>query len=186
MRTHGTLVKWNADRGFGFIQPAVGNTEIFVHVSEFPRDGVRPRVGELVSYELEARKDGKAQATGIMRPGGAYQPRQPQTIARGGRRQSPFPGIGVALLLAGIAAYAYFSRPHAVPAAPEPAATLVASPTPRAQVFDCDGRTRCPQMTSCAEATYFLNNCPGTTMDGDGDGVPCESQWCAADRHDWP
>ena len=29
-------------------------------------------------------------------------------------------------------------------------------------------------MTSCAEATYFLKNCPGTKMDGDKDGVPCE------------
>ena len=44
--------------------------------------------------------------------------------------------------------------------------------------FSCDGRTHCSQMTSCDEATYFINNCPGTKMDGDGDGIPCESQWC--------
>ena len=42
----------------------------------------------------------------------------------------------------------------------------------------CDGRTHCSQMTSCEEATYFLRNCPGTQMDGEGDGVPCERQWC--------
>jgi hypothetical protein len=36
----------------------------------------------------------------------------------------------------------------------------------------------CSQMSSCAEATYFLNSCPGVEMDGDGDGVACESQWC--------
>ena len=42
----------------------------------------------------------------------------------------------------------------------------------------CDGRTRCSQMTSCAEATYFLQQCPNTAMDGDGDGIPCEEQWC--------
>jgi hypothetical protein len=42
----------------------------------------------------------------------------------------------------------------------------------------CDGRTRCSQMTSCAEAKYFLQNCPGTQMDGEGDGIPCERQWC--------
>ena len=47
-----------------------------------------------------------------------------------------------------------------------------------AQNFSCDGRTMCPQMTSCAEATYFIRSCPGTKMDGDGDGVPCEDQWC--------
>jgi len=42
----------------------------------------------------------------------------------------------------------------------------------------CDGRERCPQMHSCEEATWFLNNCPNTKMDGDHDGVPCEDQWC--------
>lgn len=44
--------------------------------------------------------------------------------------------------------------------------------------FRCDGRTHCSQMTSCAEATYFLRNCPNTKMDGNNDGVPCERQWC--------
>jgi hypothetical protein len=44
--------------------------------------------------------------------------------------------------------------------------------------YRCDGRTHCSQMTSCAEATFFLRNCPGTQMDGDGDGIPCERQWC--------
>ena len=44
--------------------------------------------------------------------------------------------------------------------------------------FQCDGRTHCSQMTSCEEATFFLKNCPGTKMDGNNDGVPCEKQWC--------
>ena len=49
---------------------------------------------------------------------------------------------------------------------------------PQAANFKCDGRTHCSQMTSCAEATYFLRNCPDTKMDGDHDGIPCEQQWC--------
>ena len=44
--------------------------------------------------------------------------------------------------------------------------------------FSCDGRQHCSQMNSCAEATYFIKNCPNTKMDGDHDGVPCERQWC--------
>jgi len=44
--------------------------------------------------------------------------------------------------------------------------------------FKCDGRTYCSQMTSCAEATFFLKNCPGVKMDGNIDGIPCEQQWC--------
>ena len=45
--------------------------------------------------------------------------------------------------------------------------------------FKCDGRTHCSNMTSCEEDTFFLQNCPNTEMDGDNDGVPCESQWCS-------
>lgn len=45
--------------------------------------------------------------------------------------------------------------------------------------FQCDGRTYCSQMTSCEEAHFFLAHCPDTKMDGDGDGIPCEQQWCA-------
>jgi len=44
--------------------------------------------------------------------------------------------------------------------------------------FTCDGRTHCSQMTSCAEATYFIQHCPNTKMDGNNDGIPCEKQWC--------
>ena len=56
------------------------------------------------------------------------------------------------------------------------------SPAPSAgalgAVYKCDGRIYCSQMTSCAEATYFLQSCPGTKMDGNNDGIPCEKQWC--------
>ena len=51
-------------------------------------------------------------------------------------------------------------------------------PTAKQQAYQCDGRTYCSQMSSCAEATFFINNCPDTKMDGDKDGIPCESQWC--------
>jgi hypothetical protein len=44
----------------------------------------------------------------------------------------------------------------------------------------CDGRTHCSEMTSCEEAEFFLANCPSVKMDGGGDGVPCEKQWCGA------
>ncbi len=69
-------------------------------------------------------------------------------------------------------------RPASVPrpvtnaqAASEPATDPVAT-------YRCDGRIYCSQMTSCEEATFFLRHCPGVKMDGNGDGVPCEQQWC--------
>lgn len=51
------------------------------------------------------------------------------------------------------------------------------APKPTAS-YRCDGRTYCSQMRSCEEATFFLRNCPGVKMDGNNDGVPCETQWC--------
>lgn len=41
--------------------------------------------------------------------------------------------------------------------------------------FSCDGRHLCRQMRSCAEARYFLEVCGVSRLDGDGDGVPCET-----------
>lgn len=44
--------------------------------------------------------------------------------------------------------------------------------------FRCSGKIYCSQMTSCEEAKFYLRNCPGTKLDGDRDGKPCEEQWC--------
>ena len=159
-----------------------------MHISAFPRDGVRPRVGELISYEVDMRKDGKQQAVHIMRPDMAHRPQRPRTTARGIRRQSPLPlaSLGGTLLFAAMLAYADFSLRHAVPPAPSQPTALAAPSAASTQLFSCDGRTRCSQMTSCAEARFFLDHCPGTLMDGNHDGVPCQSQWCGASRGNWP
>ena len=46
-----------------------------------------------------------------------------------------------------------------------------------ASSFSCQGKTHCSQMRSYEEAKFYLDNCPGTQMDGDGDGIPCERQF---------
>ncbi|MEH6442692.1 MAG: excalibur calcium-binding domain-containing protein [Oceanospirillaceae bacterium] len=58
---------------------------------------------------------------------------------------------------------------------PATAITTTATTYPR---YSCDGRQHCSQMSSCAEAKFFINNCPNTKMDGDHDGIPCERQFC--------
>lgn len=74
----------------------------------------------------------------------------------------------------------YSHEPCGATTAPGPASSKL----PAARAFRCDGRLHCSQMTSCSEARLFLKHCPGVKMDGDGDGVPCEQQWCTglADR----
>lgn len=52
-----------------------------------------------------------------------------------------------------------------------------ASSTSVSSPYQCDGRTHCSQMRSYDEAVFFLRNCPGTQMDGNHDGFPCERQF---------
>lgn len=39
----------------------------------------------------------------------------------------------------------------------------------------CGTKRYCKQMSSCAEATAFLRQCGLQSLDGDGDGAPCEN-----------
>jgi hypothetical protein len=90
-------------------------------------------------------------------------------------------GIVLALLVYGFRQYRGASeaaeREQAAPASGLVTEVPASAPA-AAGKFRCDGRTHCSQMTSCEEAYYFLRNCPGVKMDGGGDGVPCERQWC--------
>jgi len=39
----------------------------------------------------------------------------------------------------------------------------------------CGSKRYCREMTSCAEARFYLRQCGRSSLDGDRDGVPCES-----------
>lgn len=54
-----------------------------------------------------------------------------------------------------------------------------AAPTQPVRMFNASGDYRCGkrycrQMSSCEEARFHLRRCGVSTLDGDGDGVPCE------------
>ena len=58
-------VKWfNAQKGFGFIQPDDGDKDVFVHISAVEQAGMNDlREGQKLSYEIiEDRRSGKASA----------------------------------------------------------------------------------------------------------------------------
>jgi len=48
------------------------------------------------------------------------------------------------------------------------------APAP-APTVSCGSKTTCGQMNSCEEAQYYLNSCNVRRLDGDSDGVACES-----------
>jgi CspA family cold shock protein len=60
-------VKWfNAQKGFGFIQPDDGGPDIFVHISAVERAGMQnPKEGQRLSYELERDRKGRVSAANL-------------------------------------------------------------------------------------------------------------------------
>ncbi|WP_034995340.1 cold-shock protein [Beijerinckia mobilis] len=62
------IVKWfNATKGFGFIQPDNGGTDVFVHISAVERAGLRSLSdGQKIRYDIvQDRKSGKSSADNL-------------------------------------------------------------------------------------------------------------------------
>lgn len=59
-------VKWfNAQKGFGFIEPQGGGQDVFVHISAVEQAGMRNlHEGQKISYETKQEK-GKTSATSL-------------------------------------------------------------------------------------------------------------------------
>jgi len=60
MRRKGRITGWKDDRGFGFIIPATGGSQTFVHISSFANRNRRPSENDLVTYTLAADPKGRA------------------------------------------------------------------------------------------------------------------------------
>ncbi len=60
-------VKWfNTQKGYGFIQPDDGTTDVFVHISALERSGLAYlNEGQKISYEVEKGRNGKSSAVGL-------------------------------------------------------------------------------------------------------------------------
>ena len=227
MRALGTLTKWNAYRGFGFVRLRDSGVDVFVHITAFPRSGRQPQIGDALSFEIVTAADGRKQAKAVTydvplgRADFTLAPIEPKPIERKPieqqpnerasqpkpvRTSAPHPerhrrresqrtstgGLGTlifgALLIGGlvfgfrkfleyraVAVDTLYGRSAETSLAPAQHNAPSATPSPN---YRCDGRIHCSQMRSCADATQVLQHCPGTQMDGDGDGIPCEQQLC--------
>jgi cold shock protein len=60
------VVKWfNGQKGFGFIQPTDGGSDVFVHISAVERAGLSTlKDGQRLSYDVATEK-GKASAVNL-------------------------------------------------------------------------------------------------------------------------
>lgn len=100
MRFDGKLQSWNDERGFGFIAPAEGGQEIFVHIKSFPHGTGRPVVGLPLSFEIELGPQGKKRAKSVQFVRAA--------LGKGRRRvESPAPWTPLRILVIPLFVLAY-------------------------------------------------------------------------------
>lgn len=62
---NGTVKWFNGTKGYGFIQPSEGGSDVFVHITALERAGLSTlKEGQQVSYELATQK-GKTSAVNL-------------------------------------------------------------------------------------------------------------------------
>ena len=49
----GKIVRWHDDKGFGFVKSDDLDKDVFVHISAFPPNSLRPKVGDDVVFQVE-------------------------------------------------------------------------------------------------------------------------------------
>lgn len=203
----GRLKRWNDEKGFGFIEVENVNEDVFLHISALQGAERRPVLGDIVYFRVEIDENGRKKAVSATIEGvksvfgelklaktepsrqhvkspnhDVYRPSR--SFPRKSENRFFSRIVTILVLLASIFAVSKFSQTNLLSSFDTTNAQITELPSsvveqPRIESpFKCEGKTRCNQMTSCAEAMYYLNNCPGSVTDGDGDGRPCEDQWC--------
>ena len=67
IRKKGKIIKWNDEKGYGFILPNDSQKNIFVHIKSFSDKSVRPTEGQHVTYTRQKKNDGRDAAINVSR-----------------------------------------------------------------------------------------------------------------------
>lgn len=170
----GRIIRWNDERGFGFISSKDCDGDVFAHISQFRKGYRRPKVGELVDFKLEL-EEGKQSAKAISLVG-----LKPDDSILSRLKSIFFACIVfISIAYASVALLNKSDIPTPVKDAALSNSQLSTTPRLIEKGFSCQGKKHCSQMTSCAEAKYYLAHCPNVKIDGNNDGVPCERQHCS-------
>ena len=59
----GTVIRWDDEKGFGFIKPRDGEKEVFLHIAVVKTTGRRPKIGDIIFYQLVIGSNGRNRAS---------------------------------------------------------------------------------------------------------------------------
>ncbi|WP_394751843.1 cold shock domain-containing protein [Crenothrix sp.] len=193
----GRLVRWIDDKGFGFIKPEDGKAEIFLHISALKGMSRKPVVGDIIHYLMEVDANGKSRAvnakiegvTQILKLTALEQKRQTASLSQAtekpyrnqttkvSKAKNSFYLLPILVAIGG-AVFVYDKVfQEKIPTVQAEKLMAESQSINQTTHFQCQGKVWCTQMSSYEEAKFYLDNCPGTKMDGDGDGEPCEQQF---------
>ena len=172
MKQKGKIVRWNKDRGFGFIAPASSGEDVFIHISALNNRSRIPNVGDVIFYDTATESDGRLRAENAQIEGDNSKP-----VKKRAKKWAINPLEAIFLMLGVFAAF-YLYQTNSSDPLPMPAALHELFKKEDSPKFYCVGKQHCSQMISCKEAKFYLRNCPNVKIDGDNDGVPCERQLC--------
>lgn len=196
----GVLARWNEEKGFGFIQPEKNDAQdVFIHISVLKKMARKPKVGDSILYQKEVQNDGKIKAIIASIEEVAIVSSSPTSRSNSRNetdnsryqdphrpRNSSLNSIIPLLVIIAIGVFGYqkYQAFNEVPILTnddikQMPLNETRTQTPATPRFQCEaGKTHCSHMSSCDEATFYIQHCPNTKMDGNGDGIPCERQWC--------
>lgn len=204
MFTEGKIKSYHAERGFGFIAIDGEAKDLFFHIKDLPNRNIEPTLGEKLKFQI-VEDAGKLKAEHITRinvkteairhtPQSralANESLQKRKQASQNKKQgsNKLFNIIFGLIILGVFVvvlkpfiFGIYQRAQLSNQPVTPVQTVISQPASQervvpSQIYTCDGRTHCSQMRSYEEAVFFINNCPGTKMDGNHDGRPCEKQF---------
>lgn len=79
-RLKGKLIKWNEDKGFGFISPNGGGENIFIHKSVFSNRSRIPQINDVITFVISKDNQGRYCAAEATFSGEKLKKKQPKKI----------------------------------------------------------------------------------------------------------
>jgi len=83
VRVNGTMLRWNSEKGFGFIKPGAGGKDVFCHISALMRGEDSVKEGDECTFIIEEQR-GQVRASRVRKMGDVPDPPQVRAARQAG------------------------------------------------------------------------------------------------------